>query len=163
MAQRLCYFLSNKLSVTLLFDVLPTLLSVLAAHQLVALSCILYSEFLYPTMCVCLSHAIYSQAWNGMCPTIWRGLQIADSLWKNPISLSAETGLWTTLLGPGVCIRLSFLQICAVWRAAWSACVLRFLHNVFFFFCSPSCFYNNKIFHSYSKIFSNLFLAFAEA
>lgn len=55
MAQRLCYFLSNKLSVTLLFDVLPTLLSVLAAHQLVALSCILYSEFLYPTMCVCVS------------------------------------------------------------------------------------------------------------
>lgn len=54
MAQRLCYFLSNKLSVTLLFDVLPTLLSVLAAHQLVALSCILYSEFLYPTMCVCV-------------------------------------------------------------------------------------------------------------
>uniref|UniRef100_A0A3B4GRY0 Leucine-rich repeat-containing protein 16B-like n=1 Tax=Pundamilia nyererei TaxID=303518 RepID=A0A3B4GRY0_9CICH len=41
--------------VTFLFDVLPTLLSVLAAHQLVALSCILYSEFLYPTMCVCVS------------------------------------------------------------------------------------------------------------
>lgn len=52
---------------------------------------------------LCL-HAISPQAWNGTAPTIWRGLQIADSLWKSPVSPSTETDLWTTLLGPGVCI-----------------------------------------------------------
>lgn len=58
----------------------------------------------FPHHTVCLSHAVSPQAWNGTAPTIWRGLQIADSLWKSPVSPSTETDLWTALLGPGVCI-----------------------------------------------------------
>lgn len=56
----------------------------------------------HPTLC--LSHAISPQAWSRKAPTIWGGLQIADSLWKSPVSPSTEIDLWTALLGPGVCI-----------------------------------------------------------
>lgn len=59
-------------------------------------------QFPHPTLC--LSHAMSPQEWNRTTPTIWRGLQIADSLWKSPVSPSTETDLWTALLGPGVCI-----------------------------------------------------------